>query len=71
LKIAFSGGEKQMLKNKLATVLVALTFALLLAPAVSQAAPLRLSQSGAVASVFDQLVQWWDLLAGRAAAHTG
>ncbi|MEA2602294.1 MAG: hypothetical protein QOF89_3286 [Acidobacteriota bacterium] len=59
-----------MLKNKLATVLVVLTFALLLVPAASQAAPLRLSQSEAVTSVFDQLVQWWDLLAGRAGAHT-
>jgi hypothetical protein len=67
LEAAFSGGKKQMLKDKLATVLVVLTLALLLAPAASQAAPLRLSDSGPVASFFDQIAHWWDLVAG----HTG
>ena len=59
-----------MLKEKLATILVVLTLALLLTPAASQAAPLGLSHSGGVASLFDQLVQWWDLVAGRAGART-
>jgi len=58
-----------MLKDKLATVLVVLTLALLLAPAASQAAPLRLSHSGPVAGLFDQLSQWWDLVAGRTGAR--
>ena len=57
-----------MLKDKLATALVALTLALLLAPAVSQAAPLRIPDSGPVAGLFDQIAHWWDLVAGRAGA---
>jgi len=59
-----------MLKNKLATVLLVLAFALLLVPAASQAAPLRLPHSGGVASLFDQVVQWWDHLAGHAFGRT-
>ena len=54
-----------MLKKKLATVPVVLAFTLLLAPVASPAAPLKLPRSGSLASVFDPLVQWWDLLAGR------
>lgn len=58
-----------MLKKKLATVFVALTLALLLAPAASQAAPLRLPHSGPVAGLFDQISHWWDLVAGRTGAR--
>jgi hypothetical protein len=59
-----------MRKDKLATVLVVLTFALLLAPAASQAAPLRLSDSGPVAGLFNQIAHWWDLVAGHTGAGT-
>jgi len=62
-----------MRKKKLATVFVALTFALVLAPAASQAAPLGLSHSGP-ASLFEpmvqQIAQWWDRLAGHAFGRT-
>jgi hypothetical protein len=62
-----------MRKKKLATVFVALTFALVLAPAASQAAPLGLSHSGP-ASLFEpivqQIAQWWDRLAGHAFGQT-
>ena len=59
-----------MLKNQLAIVLLTLAFALLLAPAASQAAPLGLPHSGGVASLFDQVVHWWDRLAGHTLGRT-
>lgn len=59
-----------MLKKKLATVLVILTLAVLLAPAASQAAPLRLPDSASVAGLFEQIAHWWNLVAGRAGSHT-
>jgi hypothetical protein len=62
------GGKKQMLKDKLATVLVVLTFALAFAPAASQAAPLGLPhyQDMEEVTVFEQIVQLWDRLSGHA-----
>lgn len=58
-----------MLKNKLATLLLALTFALVLVPA-AQAAPLGLPHFGGGASLFDQVTQWWDRLTDHVFGRT-